>query len=114
MPTFPVVPFHPAIDGGRTVIVLESIPFIPHGAIVRGKDDKRILGDSMVVQRLKYLPDAVVNLHDKITIHADRALALERVRGHPGAVGSRQCKVYKEWFLFIGGFLNVSAGLGLQ
>ena len=47
----------------------------------------------MVVQRLKYLPDAVVNLHDKITIHADRALSFERVRGDPGAVGRRQSKV---------------------
>ena len=50
------------------MVVLEAIPLVPNGSIVGGENDQSILCDSVFVQCLQHLPDAVIHLLGKIAV----------------------------------------------
>ena len=75
------------------MVVLEAIPLVPNGAIVGGENNQGILCDSVFVQCLKHLSDAVIHLLGKIAVDTDWTGVLEFLGGHPGSVGRRQGEV---------------------
>ena len=63
----------------------------------------RVFRDTVVIQRIEHLPNAVIDLLSKIAIYADRARAFELLSvGTQGPWGEGNAKYRKEGLLIIG------------
>ena len=99
---FEDVSFLAAIVQVCLVIPLGSLLRGPAGAVVRCKDNDRIVGDPGFFERTDNFPHGVIDLDDKVAVIPEFAAADELGSGHPWRVGCIQRHVQEEWLFGTG------------